>query len=246
MAQKQHSVRLFMDADLIKDGGVVLDKAQAHYVGTVMRKGVDDEIILFNGRDGEWIGQIQEMKKSLALVHLTEQLRPQTIEPDIQLLFAPVKKTQNAMIVQKATELGVSRITPIQTLRTNSDKLRRDKMRLQVIEAAEQSERLTIPEIDEPQKLNVALDQLEEGRILVFCHERMVEGGALSVLTKLTEYKKFAVLVGPEGGFSDEERIKILSCDQAHAISLGPRILRAETAVISALSLLQSVCGDWV
>jgi len=245
MAQKQHSVRLFIDADLTKDGGVVLDKPQAHYVGTVMRQGVDDSLILFNGRDGEWIGQIQEIKKNLALVHLKEQTRPQTAGPDIQLLFAPVKKTQNAMIVQKATELGVSQITPVQTLRTNSDKIRRDKMRLQVIEAAEQSERISIPDIADPQKLNVALDLLEEDRMLIFCHERLAEGGAISILSKLAEYQKFAVLIGPEGGFSDEERTKILSCDQAHAICLGPRILRAETAVISALSLLQAVCGDW-
>ncbi|MEH6402258.1 MAG: 16S rRNA (uracil(1498)-N(3))-methyltransferase [Sneathiella sp.] len=245
MAQKQHSVRLFIDADLTKDGGVVLDKSQTHYVGTVMRQEAGDSIILFNGRDGEWLGHIQEVKKSHALVHSTEQLRPQTSGPDIQLLFAPVKKTQNAMIVQKATELGVSQIIPVQTLRTNSDKIRKDKMLLQVIEAAEQSERLSIPEITDPLKLNAALDQLEEDRILIFCHERLAEGAALVVLEKLTEHKKFAVLIGPEGGFSDDERTKILSCDQAHAISLGPRILRAETAVISALSLLQSVCGDW-
>ncbi|MBL4740798.1 MAG: 16S rRNA (uracil(1498)-N(3))-methyltransferase [Sneathiella sp.] len=245
MAQKQHSVRLFIDADLTKDGGVVLDKPQVHYVGTVMRQGVGDSLLLFNGRDGEWIGQIQEIKKNLALVHLTEQTRTQTAGPDIQLLFAPIKKTQNAIIIQKATELGVSQITPVQTLRTNSDKIRKDRMQLQVIEAAEQSERLSIPEISNPVKLNTALGQLDKDRILIFCHERLAEGKALSVLQNLTGHKKFAVLIGPEGGFSDEERIKILSCDQAHAISLGPRVLRAETAVISALSLLQAACGDW-
>lgn len=246
MTQKQYSVRLYLDADLAKDSGAVLDRAQAHYVGTVMRRQVGDEIVLFNGRDGEWLGSLQEVKKGHALVHLVEQLRPQTEGPDIQLWFSPVKKIQNALIVQKATELGVREIIPVQTIRTNADRLRHDKAHLQAIEAAEQSERITVPVIHDTQKLDQVLKNVEPDRQLIFCHERYDDKSALSVLESLKDGNKWAILVGPEGGFTDDEREKIRSCDQTHTISLGPRILRAETAVISAITLLQATCGDWV
>ncbi len=245
MSQKQHSVRLYLDVDLSKDTGVVLDKSQAHYVGTVMRHQTGDTIVLFNGRDGEWLGEIQEIKKNHALVHPTKQLRMQDEGPDIQLLFAPVKKIQNAIIVQKATELGVNEIIPVQTIRTNADRLRTDKAQLQVIEAAEQCERLTIPVIQEPMKLDKALDALDADRSLIFCHERFDGKDAVTLLNSVRGAKKIAILVGPEGGFTDEERKRIMSCDQAHTLSLGPRILRAETAVIAAISLVQAICGDW-
>ncbi|MBL4908213.1 MAG: 16S rRNA (uracil(1498)-N(3))-methyltransferase [Sneathiella sp.] len=245
MAQKQYSVRLFIDADLINDSGVVLDRAQAHYVSTVMRKQVGETLVLFNGRDGEWLGHLQEIKKNHALVHITELLRPQVEEADIQLFFAPVKKIQTSLIIQKATELGVKEIIPVQTIRTNADRMKAEKLQLQAIEAAEQSERLTVPIIQEIQKLDQVLKNLEDDRALVFCHERYDGKDAVSVLGSVKGITKWAVLVGPEGGFTDEERKRIMSCDQAHTLSLGPRILRAETAVIAALTLLQALQGDW-
>jgi len=245
MAQKQYSVRIYIDADLSQDKGVVLDKTQAHYVVTVMRRKIGDEIVLFNGRDGEWVGKVQEVRKSHALINLISCLREQAAEPDIHLVFSPVKKIQNALIVQKATELGVSELIPVQTLRTNSDRPREDKMVLQAIEAAEQSERLTIPVIQQTQKLEKYLAKMEPDRALIFCHERHDSKDPISVLSGLTISNKFAVLVGPEGGFSDAERKMIMSCDNSHTLGLGPRILRAETAVVSALSLLQAVRGDW-
>ncbi|GLQ05664.1 16S rRNA (uracil(1498)-N(3))-methyltransferase [Sneathiella chinensis] len=245
MSQKQFSVRLFVDQDLKKDLGVALDKPQAHYVATVMRHQAGDRVVLFNGRDGEWLGEIQEARKQTVLIHVQEQLRPQPEAMDLQLWFAPVKKIQNGLIVQKATELGVSALVPVQTQRTNADRLRTDKAYLQAIEAAEQSERLTVPEVREPVRLDTMLKALEPDRQLLFCHERLDGASALEVLQRQGRAQKWAVLVGPEGGFTDEERELIQSCEQAHAISLGPRILRAETAVIASLSLLQAVCGDW-
>jgi len=245
MAQKQHSVRIYIDADLSMDNGVVLDKAQAHYVGTVMRRKIDDEIVMFNGRDGEWLGKVQEVRKNHALVSLVECLREQTNEPDIHLAFSPVKKIQNALIIQKATELGVSELVPVQTLRTNSDRPREDKMLMQAIEAAEQSERLTVPIVQPPQKLEKYLARMEPDRALIFCHERHDTQDPIAVLSALPDTTKYTVLVGPEGGFSDAERKMIMSCDNSHTLGLGSRILRAETAVVSALSLLQAVRGDW-
>ncbi|WP_169567768.1 16S rRNA (uracil(1498)-N(3))-methyltransferase [Sneathiella limimaris] len=245
MAQKQFQVRLFVDADLGVDVGIALDQAQAHYVGTVMRKSVGDELLLFNGRDGEWLGEIQDIRKKQVLVHIKEQIRSQSAGPDIRLYFAPVKKIQTNLILQKATELGVSELVPVQTTRTNADRLREDKMLAQVIEAAEQCERLTVPTIRPLVKLDKALQEMEADRPLIFCHERFDGKDPISGLATIKGAGRYAVLIGPEGGFTDEEREKIMSCDGAHTLSLGPRILRAETAVAASLTLLQAVCGDW-
>ncbi len=243
MAQKQYFVRLFLDVDLARDRGVVLDAAQAHYIGTVMRRKTGEDVVLFNGRDGEWLGQIQDIKKKHALVHLTEQLRPQKSEPDIHLLFAPVKKIQTALIVQKATELGVREIMPVQTVRTNADKIRPDKMMAQAIEAAEQSERLTVPVIQKIRKLGTALDALEADRSLIFCQERYDGRDAISTLQDIRGTGKWAVLIGPEGGFTQAE-IELAKGKGFLSHSLGPRILRAETASISSCTLIQYLYGD--
>ncbi len=245
MAQKQYSVRLFVASDLAKDLGVVIDKAQSHYVATVMRRREGDRIALFNGRDGEWIGTLQDAHKNHCLIHITEQLRPQQAEPDIYMLFAPVKKAQTNFIVQKATELGAQEIWPVQTIRTNSERLRTDKLGLQALEAAEQCQRLNVPAIQKARKLQSALEELEPDRTLIFCDENLEGRDAIGALTDLRESTKWAVLTGPEGGFTDEEGDLIRNRPNTHAISLGPRLLRAETAVVASLTLLQAVCGDW-
>lgn len=245
MSQKEFSVRLYVENDLAKNAGIALDKPQTHYLGTVMRRQVGDHVAIFNGRDGEWKAEIQEIRKSHTLLNPVEQLKPQNAEPNIKLLFAPVKKIQNAIIVQKATELGASELVPVLTQRTNSDRIRADKMELQVIEAAEQCERLTVPVVSSPVKLKAAIQALEEDRILFFCHERSDSSSPIQVLQKAKGADKFAILVGPEGGFTEEERDFLSECDNAHILPLGPRILRAETAVAASLSLLQAVHGDW-
>jgi len=246
MNAKQNAPRLFLDADLAKDKGVILDRDQSHYLVNVMRKREGEELVLFNGRDGEWRGEIQQAKKNQCLVHVLDHLRPQTASPDIQLAFAPVKKIQNGFIVQKATELGVSAFRPVHTERTNSDRLRDDKVRLQAIEAAEQSERLDIPEVYPLTKLEKLLEDVAgEGRHLIYCAERSELQNPVDVLRNIPKDEKVLVLIGPEGGFSDAELEILAGASKATCLKLGPRILRAETAVVSALTLVQSVWGDW-
>lgn len=245
MIPKPYSLRLFVPSDLGKNLGVVLDKTQSHYVATVMRRSAGDRIALFNGRDGEWLGELQEVHKNHCLVHVTEQLRPQLTEPDIELLFAPVKKVQTALIVQKATELGVASLQPVQTQRTNAERVREDKMELQALEAAEQCERLNLPVVHGLVRLEQALAALEPERALVFCNERLTGRSAGTILPNLAPSEKWAVVTGPEGGFTDDEIELISARPNTYAISLGPRILRAETAVIASLSLLQAFHGDW-
>ncbi|WP_415236432.1 16S rRNA (uracil(1498)-N(3))-methyltransferase [Sneathiella sp.] len=245
MAPKISSVRLYVEASLGLDAGIILDRPQAHYVGNVMRKQVGDPVVLFNGRDGEWLGELQEVRKNHALVHVKSCLREQTPEPDIILYFAPLKKIPTALVVQKATELGASQLSPVQTTRTNADKIRDDKMVLQAIEAAEQSERLSVPEIRKLEKLSTVLKHRDMDRPLIFCNERLDKKAPLEQLADLKNFGKWAVLIGPEGGFSEEEVSQIMASENVHAIGLGPRILRAETAVMASLTLLQAVCGDW-
>jgi 16S rRNA (uracil1498-N3)-methyltransferase len=245
MKTKQYSVRLFVTSDLGQDLGVVLDKSQSHYIATVMRRAAGEKIALFNGRDGEWLGVLQEVHKNHCLVHVTEQLRAQEEEPDIHLLFAPVKKIQTNLIVQKATELGVAEIQPVLTRRTNSERLKKDKLELQALEAAEQCERLNLPIIHDSRKLDVALNSLAPDRMLIFCDERRSGNMALDVLPQIKENRKWAMVTGPEGGFTEEEGEFISARENTVSISLGPRILRAETAVIAGLALLQATCGDW-
>ncbi|MZR29239.1 16S rRNA (uracil(1498)-N(3))-methyltransferase [Sneathiella litorea] len=245
MFPKPYSLRLYVPSDLDKDLGVVLDKNQSHYVATVMRSAEGDIVALFNGRDGEWLGRLQEVHKNHCLVHITAQLRPQKEEPDIELLFAPVKRIQNGLIVQKATELGVASLQPVQTQRTNAERLREDKMALQVLEAAEQCERLNLPIVHGLIKLEQALAAMDPERCLIFCNERLTSRSAKEVLPDLPAVGKWAIVTGPEGGFTDEEIEMISARPNTHAISLGPRILRAETAIITSLSLLQAFHGDW-
>ncbi|MCG8493455.1 MAG: 16S rRNA (uracil(1498)-N(3))-methyltransferase [Sneathiellales bacterium] len=245
MSTGKSPIRLYVTSDLKADQGVFLDRSQAHYVGNVMRRQVGDPVILFNGRNGEWSGEFQEIKKNAALVHVMELLREQKAEPDLRLYFSPLKKTQTSLVIQKATELGVSEIYPVLTSRTNAEKIRLDKMELQALEASEQCERLTIPVIHKPMKLDQVLTGLEADRTLVFCNERSDEGNTIKALQPFIGSTKVAILIGPEGGFSKEEADKIASLENCVPVTLGPRVLRAETAAISVITLVQSVLGDW-
>ncbi len=172
-------------------------------------------------------------------------MRPFAEGADIWLLFSPVKKTQNNLIVQKATELGVREIHPVLTTRTNADRLRTDKMQAHIIEAVEQCERVDLPKLHDPEKLDRVLARIEPDRQLLFCHERDGENKILDVLQQLGNTKKWAVLIGPEGGLSSTDIEHLMKISNVKSISLGSRILRAETAVIAALSVIQAVAGDW-
>lgn len=248
--------RLFIDAPLGEGQAVPLSREDSHYLINVMRREEGDPVRLFNGRDGEWQASVAKAHKKNAVLACEAKNRDQANVPDLWLLFAPVKRQKNELIVEKATELGVADIRPVITTRTQSERLRLDRFEIIAKEAAEQTERLDLPQIHEAVKLEPLLDDWDESRVIIYCDEAGDDGArpwggdtgrasqALGPLTELRR-KPAALLIGPEGGFSPEERDRLRSLDFVHAISLGPRILRAETAVISALTLWQSVCGDW-
>ena len=240
--------RLFVDDDLLADADISPTREQQHYLTNVMRLREGDAVALFNGRDGEWravFGREGRWECQLAVKNRT---RAQASETDLWLLFAPVKRARLDFIAQKACEMGCSRIWPVRTDYTQVTRVNNDRMLANVIEAAEQTERLDIPEVMEFAPLEKALEACGSERCLIFCDEAMagdvaakpgrVPGGAGSISSA-------AVLIGPEGGFSDTERAMIERRQNSLKLSLGPRILRADTAVIAALTCFQSVCGDW-
>lgn len=245
MRENYTLTRLFIEADLSAGAEVPLDKAQTHYLGTVLRKSLGDRIRIFNGTDGEWSAVIEGMSKKGGSLRVDTALRDHHAAPDIWLLFAPIRKHRTAFILEKATELGVGTLLPVITARTQFPKLNLEKARAQIIEAAEQTERLDIPALMKTQKLDVLLDGWDPSRRIIFADEAM--GGddtdVLRALGKLSG--SCAILIGPEGGFDERERERLRAMDCVTPVSLGPRILRADTAALSLLTLWQAVKGDW-
>jgi 16S rRNA (uracil1498-N3)-methyltransferase len=237
-------IRLYVPHDLSPGTRLDLDEGQSRYLTSVMRQPVGAELAAFNGRDGEWLARIAEIgKRSVSLTAL-EQTRPQTLGPDLDLLIALVKRPRLETIVEKAAELGVRRIRPVITERTNADHVRTDRLRAIGIEASEQTGRLDAPGVLDPVRLDRLLTDWDAARRLMFCDEA---GDAPLVSEALAEGRDlpWAILIGPEGGFSAAERQRLRALPFATPVSLGPRILRADTAAISALTLWQSVHGDW-
>ena len=239
--------RLFVDADLSDRGGVMLGRDQARYLGQVMRLGPDDGVSLFNGRDGEWLARVVSLGRNAGALDMVERTRPQAPEPDLWLAFAPVKKTGTDFIVEKATELGASRLLPVLTRRTNVARVKTDRLRANAIEAAEQCERLTVPEVAEPVSLDRLLDAWPADRPLVVADER---GGGVPVAKALAALADDGVpphglLIGPEGGFEAAELDRLAALPFAVRVGLGPRILRAETAAVALLACWQAILGDW-
>lgn len=243
MRENYTLTRLYVDAPLAAGANLELPKAQAHYLGTVLRKGEGEAVRIFNGQDGEWRAEISAISKRAATLHISEQLRAPKPCPDITLYFAPVKKHRTAFIIEKATELGASAIMPIITARTQFPKLNLEKARLQAIEAAEQTERLDVPTLHPVQKLDALLGGWDSARTLIIADEA---GDASPALTALKDIKgPSAILIGPEGGFTPQEREILRAQDFVKPVSLGPRILRADTAALSLLTLWQAALGDW-
>ena len=243
MRENYTLTRLYIDAALTQGAAIELPADQARYLGMVLRKNAGDELRVFNGQDGEWRAQISAITKRAASLTVTEQLRAPATCPDIMLCFAPVRKHRTAFIAEKATELGVSTLQPVITARTQFPKLNLDKMRAQVIEAAEQTERLDIPAIRAPLKLAQLIESWDAARALIFADEA---GGAQPAGKALAAVKgRAAILIGPEGGFTPQERELLLAQDFVTPVSLGPRILRADTAALALLTLWQSAQGDW-
>ncbi|MCC7266619.1 MAG: 16S rRNA (uracil(1498)-N(3))-methyltransferase [Caulobacteraceae bacterium] len=240
-------IRLHVRNPLTAGAGLALEPDQARYLTSVMRRGVGDEVLVFNGADGEWRARLAEAGKRGALLALVEQVRPQAVGPDLDLVIALVKRTRLETIVEKAAELGARRVRLVITERTNADHTRIERLQAIATEAAEQTGRLDVPEIVAPLKLEKMLSTWNDRRLL-FCDEA---GDAPPVLDALPLTARgrgpepWAILIGPEGGFSPAERDRLRALPYATAASLGPRILRADTAAISALTLWQARLGDW-
>lgn len=238
--------RLYVEDALALDARIELSDDHAHYLGTVMRAGEGDTTALFNGRDGEWNARIVEVTKRRCIVQIDALLRPQTAEnqQDLWLLFAPVKKAGTDMIVEKATELGVSAIRPVITQFTQSQRVNTERLAANAREAAEQCERLSVPTVSEPVSLEKMLSNWPKGRIL-FTLDETGGGAAITDVLSCAGSGPSAFLVGPEGGFSKSELDLLRRSPFVTHINLGPRILRAETAAVAGLTCWQALCGDW-
>ncbi len=237
-------LRLYVEAALAEGAAVALAADQTHYLLHVMRAPAGAAVALFNGRDGEWRGRLTEAGKRSAVLEVGQCLRPQTAEPDLWLLFAPVKRARIDFIAEKATELGVSALLPVFTRHTAMTRVNEQRLRAIATEAAEQSERLTVPEVRPSRPLDHVLAEWPAGRRLFLLDE---SGGGQPIAEVLAREAvgPAAVLVGPEGGFAKSELDAFHSLAFAKPVGLGPRILRADTAVISALACFQALCGDW-
>lgn len=236
-------IRLYVEHPLGQGQRIPLSRDQAHYLFGVMRLGLGNAVLLFNGRDGEWCAEVEETSKRSGLLKVNERTRPLLMPPDLWLLFAPIKKARTDFIVEKAAEMGAARICPVQTAYTNAERIRQDRLQAHAIEAAEQCGGTFAPEVQDLQKLNQILRDWPQDRHLLFCDEGLA--GRSSTLPNDLPQGPWAILIGPEGGFSPDERSHLHSLPFAHAISLGPRILRADTAAVAAMTLWQQNLGDW-
>jgi 16S rRNA (uracil1498-N3)-methyltransferase len=243
LSEPAGKVRLFVEAALGEDARVVPDDAQAHYLLHVMRAKAGDYISLFNGRDGEWLARIAEVSKRNCTLACEKRTRAQDEAPDVWLCFAPIKKTPADYVVQKATELGVRALQPVFTRRTVVTRVNEERMKANAIEAAEQSERLTVPQIRAATALDKLLRSWPRERSVLFCDEG---GDALPIAKAATkiETNSIAILTGPEGGFDPAERDAIRSQVFVVPVTLGPRVLRADTAALAALAIWQALRGD--
>ncbi|MEL6781821.1 MAG: 16S rRNA (uracil(1498)-N(3))-methyltransferase [Pseudomonadota bacterium] len=249
--------RLFVTHDLLEGAQIPMTEEQGNYLLRVLRLGEGAALRLFNGRDGEWTAALHPEGKRAAVAVLGQQMRAQPAHvTDLELWFAPVKKARTDFIVEKATELGVHRIRPVLTGRTHSERVRIDRFEKIALEAAEQTERLDLPVIEDPLRLEDALQRIEPNRSLYFCDEAGDDGSApwggkagrappFALALAGAAPGPAAILIGPEGGFTPDERAALRGHVQVHPVGLGPRILRAETAVVAALAVWQSQVGDW-
>jgi 16S rRNA (uracil1498-N3)-methyltransferase len=236
-----HSLpRLFVDQALSSELALTLDGAPANYLANVLRLGAGAEVKLFDDRTGEWLARIEEAGRKRVTLRIGAHLRPREPVPDLWLLFAPLKRGPVDWLVEKATELGAARLVPVLTERTVAERVNVGRLRANSIEAAEQCDRTALPELAEPVKLGRLLAEWPSDRMLLFADEA---GGV--PLAEAARPGPAAILIGPEGGFSQAERERIGAVPQAVRVALGPRILRAETAAVAAVTIWMSAAGDW-
>ena len=247
MSRARPKIRLFVEHPLGAGQRVPLTRDQAHYLFGVMRLGVGDAVAVFDGKAGEWLAEVAEAGKRAGALDCVAQTAPQMDPPDLWLIFAPIKKARTDFIVEKAAEMGAARICPVQTAFTNAERVRRDRLQAHAVEAAEQCGGTFVPEVAELARLDRLLSDWPEERRLMFCDEALAsQASALTTLAdETTKAGPWAILIGPEGGFSQAERDRLAAMPQAHAVALGPRILRADTAAVAALTLWQAALGDW-
>lgn len=238
------SVRLFVDTPLPGGAAIACTPEQANYLVNVLRLVAGAEILVFNGRDGEWRARITDAGKRRCALECVAQVRPQLDGPDVHYVFAPLKHARLDYMVQKATELGVAHLQPVLTRRTVAARVNLERMRANAIEAAEQCGVLRVPSVGEPMKLEALLTGWNADRRLIFCDESAALSSPLAALAQVTQ-GPLAVLIGPEGGFDSSERDILLAKPYTAAISLGPRIMRADTAAVAALALVNAALGDW-
>jgi 16S rRNA (uracil1498-N3)-methyltransferase len=242
--------RLYIDAPLDAGASLTLDPAQANYLGNVLRLKTGDSVLIFNGRDGEWRGALARSGKRTVTIDIAERTRSQTHALDLHYLFAPLKHARLDYLVQKATEMGASRLQPVITRHAQVARINLDRMRANATEAAEQCGILTLPEIGAPLTFEQMIAERDGARLLVFCDEDAEVRDPMAALAAArpaggTGPIPLAVLVGPEGGFAAEERDALLELPNTVRLALGPRILRADTAAVAALALVGAVLGDW-
>lgn len=234
-------IRLYVEHPLGEGQSVPLSREQAHYLFGVMRLAVGAPVLVFDGQSGEWLTEVAEAGKRGGLLKVTRQTRPLKMPPDLWLMFAPIKKARTDFIVEKAAEMGAARIMPVQTEFTNAGRIQRDRLQAHAVEAAEQCGGTYVPQVAEMARLDRVLAGWDDTRQIMFCDED--QAGATAALP--TGGGPWGILIGPEGGFSDRERTRLHAMEGAQAVSLGPRILRADTAAVAALTLWQSTLGDW-
>ncbi len=237
--------RLYVDAPLSGGGEVLFDRDQANYLLNVLRLKVGDRVLLFNGRDGEWQASLTSAAKRAAAATVGTRLRAQPPMPDLHFLFAPLKHARLDYLIQKAVEMGVSLLQPVITRHTQVARVNLDRMRANVIEAAQQCGVITIPDVAEPMPFSRISEKAD--RLLIFCDEGAVVADPVAALKAVRNglAQPLSVLIGPEGGFAEEERLILSKLTNVVRIALGPRILRADTAAVAALTLVQAVLGDW-
>lgn len=235
--------RLYVQPPLREGADIALDRAQAHYLGTVLRLRPGSRVLVFNGRDGEWSATVDKPKRGVVLLVGT-RTRAQTPPSDLHYLFAPLKAARLDYMVQKAVEMGVARLTPVITRFTQVARVNVERMRANVVEAAEQCGILSLPDVEPPVVLTQVLAEWKPPRRLVFCDEDAEGSDPVATLSSLSP-SPVAVLIGPEGGFAEDERAALLKVPHVVRLSLGPRILRADTAAVAALALVQACVGDW-
>ncbi len=235
--------RLFIEPPLAEGGEIALDRDRTNYLVNVLRLKRGDGLLLFNGRDGEWQAVLAGEGRKSAAVTVGTRARPQPPAGDLDFLFAPLKHARLDYLVQKAVEMGVSRLRPVITRHTQVARVNLDRMRANVIEAAQQCGVLAVPDVAAPEGFEAAV--ADEGRLLVFCDEDAAVKDPVAALAAAPRGGPMAVLIGPEGGFSEEERARLGRRANVVRLSLGPRILRADTAAVAALALLQAALGDW-